>query len=320
MASQLSDKKIALVVNDYDPRSVDAQHRLRIWCEQNGVTIVPETARYTGSDQAMVDTAPSTASGATAHVMSVANSAEDSATIDLVVALGGDGTIIRAVHEYASNETPILGIKFGRLGFLSGAPAEELLEAVEAALHGQAQVERRALLEVNAYSDDTFLNTHYALNEAVIGRHSNSEIVSTQLMVNGQVVYQLRGNGLIVSTATGSTAYALSAGGPILSPESRAMVLVPLASHTLINRSIVTAPKDLVRIDIAQSDVGGVILSIDGTVVIDNVHMERSEPATYAPLTHIEARICSKRWVSLVKTSSRLFFDTLSTEFYRHEA
>jgi NAD kinase len=144
-------------------------------------------------------------------------------------------------------------------------------------------------------------------------------VVTTRLTINGHSVYQLRGDGIIVSTATGSTAYALSAGGPILSPESRAMALVPLASHTLISRSIVTAPQDIVRIELPDVDRSGVILSIDGNVVIDNVYLERSKPSIEKALTHIDLSISKDHWVSLIKTSTRLFFDTLATEFYRHE-
>jgi len=285
-------KRIALVVNDYDQRAVDAASCLTAWCADNAVGI-----QSVENDESFEGSLPN----------------------DLVVALGGDGTILRAVHEFSNSEIPVLGIKFGRLGFLSGAPAEELIDAVEAALQGKVAVEKRALLQVNAWSNDTHLGTHYALNEALLSRHTDSHIVSSRLKINDHTVYQLRGDGIIVSTATGSTAYALSAGGPILSPESRAMALVPLASHTLINRAIVTAPKDVVRIELPDSDYAGVTLSIDGSVVVDNVYLDRSNPHIEQPLTHIEATISANHWVSLVKTSSRLFFDTLATEFYRHE-
>ena len=292
------DKRIALVVNDYDERAVDAAACLREWCADKGVSI-----------QSLKD-----------------NDSHELNSDDLVVALGGDGTILRAAHETSSSEVPILGIKFGRLGFLSGAPADELIEAVEAALAGEAEIEKRALLQVNAYSADVHLGTYYALNEAILGRHTESPVATTHLIINGHSVYQLRGDGIIVATATGSTAYALSAGGPILSPESKAMALVPLASHTLISRAIVTASKDVVRIELSDETHAGVTLAIDGEVVIDNVYPERSKPHTdllisgeYLPLTHIEVQTSDQHWVSLVKTSSRLFFNTLATEFYRHK-
>ncbi|MCL2438426.1 MAG: NAD(+)/NADH kinase [Coriobacteriia bacterium] len=286
----LTHKKITLVVNDYDERALVAADYLRKWCTGKGIVFHQDDEK-----------------------------AQANLATDLVVALGGDGTIIRAVHKFLHSETPILGVKFGRLGFLSGAHSDELIEAVDATLQGRTEIEKRALLQVTAWSKDAQLGTYYALNEAVLNRHTDSPVVSTRLSINGHTVYQLRGDGIIVSTATGSTAYALSAGGPILSPESDAMALVPLASHTLINRSIVTAPKDLVRVDLSNSDYAGATLSIDGKVAIDNVYLERSSPSVGQALTHIELRIAEDYWVPLVKTSTRLFFDTLATEFYRHE-
>ncbi|MCL2525951.1 MAG: NAD(+)/NADH kinase [Coriobacteriia bacterium] len=302
----LKGKKITLVVNDYDGRAVRAVESLRAWCETSGVEVF------------QTDGSPHAADDASAVV--VPDCAPANCDCDLIVALGGDGTIIRAAHECASTRVPLLGIKFGRLGFLSGAPAEDLVESVQSALEGSAQIERRALMKVEAYAGDRLLGTHYALNEALVARHTEAQVITTKLCINGHKIYELRGDGIIVSTATGSTAYALSAGGPILSPESRAMALVPLASHTLISRAIVTAPKDTVRLHLPDPEHNGAILSIDGQVVMDNVYLERSVPAVDAPFTRIETGICPDKWVSLVKTSSRLFFDTLATEFYRRES
>ena len=294
----VENKTIALVVNDYDQRALDAAQSLQQWCADNAVILQKST-------HGLFDPLPVSPVGDVPY--------------DLIVALGGDGTILRAVHEFATSGIPVLGAKFGRLGFLSGAPAEDLLTAVQSALSGTAAIERRALLKVTAWSGDSVLGTYYALNEAVIGRHTDSPVITSKLSINDHSVYQLRGDGLIVSTATGSTAYSLSAGGPILSPESRAMALVPLASHTLINRSIVTAPKDKVRIDLLDCDHTAATLSIDGKVFINNMQLERSIPHIQQMLTHIDAEISSQRWVSLVKTSTRLFFDNLATEFYRYE-
>jgi len=301
------NKKITLVVNTYDTRAVEAADRLRQWCVEHAVVIMSATDRCrncaTGGDLP--------------RDFSTFVPCEN--PCDLVVALGGDGTILRAAHGCSNNDVPLLGIKFGRLGFLSGALAEDLLEAVKTALEGKAQIEKRALLQVKAFASGELIGTHYALNEALLGRHTDSHVISTKVRINRHTVYQLRGDGIIVATATGSTAYALSAGGPILSPESRAMTLVPMASHTLISRAIVTAPRDLVCIHLPDPDRAGAVLSIDGKVVIDNLYPERSSLPAGQALTHIETRISSEHWVSLVKTSNHLFFDTLASEFYHHE-
>jgi len=261
-------KRLAIVLNEQDARAVDAAERLRAWCASRDVSV--------GQDAG-----------------------------DLIVALGGDGTILRAVHEMGAGDTPLLGIKFGRLGFLSGAPADDLLEAVEAALEGRAAIESRALLDIVAWSGGTEPKHFTALNEVLLGRGAQAGIITTRLLINGHRVYTQRGDGIIAATATGSTAYALSAGGPILSPGYRGMTVVPLASHTLINRAIVTAPEDSVRIELSDAGHAAAALSIDGDMVLDES----------AGLTHVDIAL-SDRSVRLVKLDSRLFFDTLATEFF----
>ena len=270
-------KKIALVINEHDERALAAATSVRSWCAAQGIGVVELDK-------------------------------DSSSRYDLLVALGGDGTILRAVHLLEQCETPILGIKFGRLGFLSGAPADELIDAIEAALNGDAAIESRAMLEVTAWSGDTELGRFTALNEALLGRATTAGIITTRLLINGHHVYTQRGDGLIAATATGSTAYALSAGGPILSPSYRGMALVPLASHTLINRALVTAPEDVVRIELPEPRHADAALSIDGDSVIDET----------AGMTHVVLAL-SGRSVSLVKLNTRLFFDTLATEFFEQK-
>ena len=265
-------KQIVLVINERDARSVEAGAELRKWCATHDVVVV--------------DYAPDL-------------------TPDLIVALGGDGTILRAVSELGAYDIPILGVKFGRLGFLSGAPAADLLDAVEAALDGRAAIESRAVLEVRAHSGDVELGRFFALNEVLVGRGAQPSIITTRLLINGHHVYTQRGDGLIASTATGSTAYALSAGGPILSPGYRGMALVPLASHTLVNRAIVTAPEDEVRIELPEACHAKAALAIDGRMVLDESKV----------LTQVDIGL-SERSVLLVKLDKRLFFDTLATEFF----
>ena len=267
-------KRIALVINEQDERALAAAARLREWCQARGVLV----GRLGEGD------------------------------LDLVVALGGDGTILRAVHEMGGCAVPILGVKFGRLGFLSGAPAKDLLEAVGAALEGRAEIETRALLDVHAWAGEHELGHYTALNEALLGRATQAGIITTRLLVNGHQVYTQRGDGLIAATATGSTAYALSAGGPILSPGYAGMALVPLASHTLVNRAIVTAPEDIVSVELPEPRHSCAALSVDGAIVLD----EDSR------ITHIDIKI-SERSVALVKLDTRLFFDTLATEFFNAE-
>jgi len=275
-------RSIALVVKSHDERATAAAATLRQWCADNGVQVKSYDA-----NQANRNVAP---------------------TVGLVVALGGDGTILRAIRELSNYDIPVLGVKFGRLGFLSGAPASEAIDAVKAALSGEVQIEQRAMLNVHAWSGSTCLGQYKALNEALMGRNPQALIVVSQLIINGHPVYKQQGDGIIAATATGSTAYALSAGGPILSPGFRGIALVPLASHSLVSRPIVTAPSDAVRIELPSPTHAGVTLTIDGLAVYN------SDESDHA-LTHIDVEL-SNQSVSLVKTSSRLFFDTLASEFF----
>ncbi|MDR1412442.1 MAG: NAD(+)/NADH kinase [Actinomycetes bacterium] len=275
-------KRVAIVANEADAAAMAAASKLRLWArEVGGVDVFP----LRGDRSSAADLTP-----------------------DLVVALGGDGTILRAVRELGSWEAPILGVKFGRLGFLSGAPSAELMTATAAALEGRTAVEARALLEVSAWAgaekDARLLGSWTALNEAVVGRGTRPGVVTTRLLIDGHEIYTQTGDGLIAATATGSTAYALSAGGPVLSPGYGGMVLVALASHTLVSRAIVTAPDDEVRITLPDSTRAAASLIIDGENVLDDF--------SFADI-HI-----SERTVSLVKLDGRLFFDTLAAEFFRN--
>jgi NAD+ kinase len=275
-------KRIAIVVNKYDDHATRAYAELLAWSQAKDIVAFELGAE--GLEQA------------------------HNGACNLVVALGGDGTILRSVHESNFASVPILGIKFGRLGFLSGAPADELFESVELALSGQVAIESRAVLNVSAYSCAESLGSFRALNEVLLSRASHAGIIKTRLSINGQDVYEQRGDGMIVATATGSTAYALSVGGPILSPTFQGMTIAPLASHTLINRAIVTAPEDNVAISLSKSSQVDSTLAIDGNIVLDAADIAK-------PITHIEIRKSDKA-VSLVKTSGRLFFETLAAEFF----
>ncbi|MDR1775476.1 MAG: NAD(+)/NADH kinase [Actinomycetes bacterium] len=234
----------------------------------------------------------------------------DAALCDLVLALGGDGTILRAARRMLADDiaSPLLGIKFGRLGFLSGAPAAELLPALDAALAGTATIEERTVLAIEVRdATGTLRARHAALNEAFLGRADLPGPVTTALAINDHDIYTQTGDGVIVATATGSTAYALAAGGPVVASGYAGMVVVPVASHTLVQRAIVTAPDDSVTLRLPDALRAHAALVIDGAETLrfaapatDTIHIRR-DPA---------------RSIRLVKTSSRLFFDTLAREFF----
>ncbi len=182
----------------------------------------------------------------------------------LVVALGGDGTILKAVHILSDADAPILGVNLGRLGFLSGAEESELYPALEAALAGEARIERRAMLQARIDAGGRDAGHFHALNEVFVGRGGGERVVQLEVSVNGVRLWDFACDGVIVATPTGSTAYALSAGGPIVSPEVRGIVLVPVAPHTLNARPLVLAPSDHVEIRCPNPARANACVTVDG--------------------------------------------------------
>lgn len=222
----------------------------------------------------------------------------------LVVALGGDGTILKAVHLLGEVEVPILGVNLGHLGFLSGTTAEGMREAVSSALAGDCGVERRMTLEAHVMMGGREVGRYRALNEVALMRGTSGRVVRVSLGINGTDLASMDCDGVIVATATGSTAYALSAGGPIVSPELACLVVVPVAPHSLGRGSIVTAATDVVEISLPD------LLRRDACVSVDGDAM----PCRRA-IEHLRVARCEHD-VLLVKLDGRDFYDVVHTEFY----
>ncbi|MBS3957630.1 MAG: NAD(+)/NADH kinase [Clostridiales bacterium] len=185
----------------------------------------------------------------------------------LVVALGGDGTILKAVHLLGTMEVPVLGVNLGRLGFLAGARAEMLMESVEAALAGEGRIERRGTLEATVRVDGREAGTYRALNEVFLGRGSDLRVIDVGIAVNGSQMARVRCDGVVVATSTGSTAYALSAGGPIVSPEVACAVVVPVAPHTVRSRPLVVSASDHVELVLYDTATREARVAIDGVLM-----------------------------------------------------
>jgi NAD+ kinase len=183
---------------------------------------------------------------------------------DLVVVLGGDGTIL-SVARAAPPETPLLGINVGLLGFLAGLPAKELVRRLDEVFDGQFREDRRGLLDVTVGRGPHHGN-YRVLNDAVLNREALARISTFAIALDGRVVAEFRADGVIVSTPTGSTAYNLSAGGPILHPQLPANVITPICPHTLAQRPLVVPAAIEIRIRVVGPERrdGGVYLTLDG--------------------------------------------------------
>ena len=155
------------------------------------------------------------------------------------VVVGGDGTMLGIARQLAKYDTPLIGINQGRLGFITDIPIQNMLPALGEILEGRSRLEKRTLLEARVMRDGGQIFCSEAVNDVVVARGTGAGMVELKLIVDGEFMYNQRSDGLIVSTPTGSTAYSLSAGGPLLHPSLQGIVLVPIAPHALSNRPIV---------------------------------------------------------------------------------
>jgi NAD+ kinase len=188
---------------------------------------------------------------------------ELAAACDLLVLLGGDGTILRALHRMRGSVPPVFGINLGSLGFLTGVHSEEWPKAVESIAAGDFQLSTRTLLRVELERDGRVAESFTGLNDAVVSRGQHSQLIKVEVRVDGDELCVYNADGLIVATPTGSTAYSMSAGGPLLLPDSACFVITPICPHVLTNRSTVVA--DTARLQLRLVGGGpGVTVNVDG--------------------------------------------------------
>lgn len=217
---------------------------------------------------------------------------------DLVVVLGGDGTLLSVARLIGDREVPILGVNLGGLGFLTEITLDELLPTLEAVLRGQFDVSRRLTLTARVLRAGAVIASYEALNDAVITKTALSRIVDLEAHVNGEYVATFRADGLIVSTPTGSTAYCLAAGGPIIYPTLPALVIIPICPHTLTNRPLVVP--DSAVVEIVQGATGeDVHLTVDGQVGVVLRHRD------------VVAIRRSERTIALIKSPKLNYFELL---------
>ena len=198
---------------------------------------------------------------------------------DLAIVLGGDGTMLGIARQLAPYHVPLIGINQGRLGFMTDIPLEQIETALSAILAGHYQLEHRTLLEGSVWRDGQLMVSGLAFNDIVVARGAGAGMVELKVTVDEHFMYNQRSDGLIIATPTGSTAYALSAGGPLLHPSLAGIVFVPIAPHALSNRPIVVP--DTSKIVIEISALGGASVNFDmqsfaNLLVGDQIHVQRS--------------------------------------------
>jgi len=218
---------------------------------------------------------------------------------DLALSIGGDGTFLNTAARIGRKNIPILGVNTGRLGFLTDVPSEEILSALDAILSSKFEVEERTLLFVET-SDGLSFDYPYALNEVSVLKQDSSSMISVNASVNGEMVHTYQADGLLVSTPTGSTAYSMSVGGPLVVPQAQNFILSPVASHSLNVRPLIVPDTWIIELEV-HSRSHCFLVAIDGRSKV-------LEQATKLKITKADYTI------KIVKQLNHTFFDTLKNK------
>jgi len=242
-------KRIGVTAKTDAVEAPSALRRLAAWAAQRGLSLLVEK-----------ETADLVPDG---H-FATARKADLPSQSDLIVVLGGDGTLLSMARAIGDLGIPIVGVNLGDLGFLTATTLDEMIPALDAVLRGQMVIEERMMLATRVVRDGQEVASWLGLNDTVITKAAMSRIINLSVSIDGQHAILYRADGLIVSTPTGSTAYSLSAGGPILYPTLDGVVLTPICSHTLTNRPIVVPGGQRVEVTLLTSQE--VMLTVDGQV------------------------------------------------------
>ena len=255
--------------------------------KDEGMQVAGMTARYLESHGCFCMIRPATSRGREPfhHYTDINHIPED---VECVIVLGCDGTLLQAARDVVSRQIPLLGINLGTLGYLAEIDRESIEPALNHLMADEYVLENRMMLQGKVYHKGKMIAEDVALNDIVIGRDGPLRVIGFNNYVNGEFLNSYKADGIIISTATGSTGYSLSAGGPIVSPETNIMIMTPVAPHTLNTRSIIFPAGDEIAVEIThgvQMGQGKAIASFDGDTNIsmtlgDKVVIRRSAQDT----------------------------------------
>lgn len=220
---------------------------------------------------------------------------------------GGDGSILGVARDFSNMDIPILGINLGRLGFLSEAEPEDLAQVIEAIVNKKYKTEERMMLQADCIRDGEIINSWTALNDVGIAKGSYSRMITCKVFLQDKLLNTFFGDGLIISSPTGSTAYSISAGGPIVAPNMKAMLLTPVCPHSLTARPVLLSDDEeiVIEVNATHQEIG---ISIDGQI---------------GDQLKVNDRICIRKAAfstTFIKWSDRTFFDVIRNKFHEDRA
>jgi NAD+ kinase len=235
----------------HEPAKIEAE-KLKDWFKQKGIKVFSEEMKTKGS-----------LDGCCKESMVIPK------TVDWVVVLGGDGTLLGAARRVGRFGSPILGVNLGGLGFLTGIPFERLYPVIEMMINDRLEIESRVMLETKVLRKGKVVCRFEVLNDVVINKVTLARIIDLDVAINEEFLTTFKADGLIISTPTGSTAYNLSAGGPILYPTMETFILTPICPFTLTNRPIIIPDTSVIQIKMKNESEEAVVLTFDGQVGFD---------------------------------------------------
>ena len=289
--------RVGIVAKSHLRKAVPHLLEIEQWLASRNVDVTFETAT------AALMTASASAPRGVAEKNALVRS------VDAVVVLGGDGTLLSMADAIgaAGVTVPILGINFGSLGFLTEVTLDEVFPALEAMLSGGARVEDRMMLRSTTRRGGEELPAYLALNDVVVTKAASARMIDLSVFVGDEFVTRVKADGLIVATPTGSTAYNLAAGGPIVEPRLDALILTPIAPHTLTNRPIVIPASSPVRVQPVMDERAELYVTFDGQAGF------QLQPGD-------EIRICrAERMLRLIRPTNRSYFDVLRQKLKWYE-
>ena len=280
-------KRIGVVVKPHQPDALETLCRLTTWLNERDIKLVglPEIERESIEHQ----------TGCAVEVVADTDIAKQ---VDLMLVLGGDGTMIATARMVSDTEVPVMGVNYGGLGYLAEFPLEDLFPALEGVLEGKYRIQQRLMLSVELWRGTELVTRNRVLNDVVVNKSALARIIEIEAYLNQQFVNLFRADGLIVATPTGSTAYNLSAVGPIIYPSMKAIVITPICPFTLSNRPIVVPDDSVIEVRL-MTENEEVALTLDGQVgfelqAADRVMIRKSNTA-----------------FNLVQPPNRNYFDVL---------